>query len=74
MKKKIINKGAIEAINEALRTKVDCNAIYVNELNIVTPKIDNIIKFIIFSLNKEKFFEITLKVKGNIIINASNHL
>ena len=40
----IINKGAIEAIRDALITKVDCNAIYVKELKIVTLRIDKKIK------------------------------
>ena len=43
--KKIINNGAIEPIIDALITIVDVKAMYVNELNIVTPKIDNNIIF-----------------------------
>ena len=43
--KKIINNGAIDPIIDALITIVEVNAMYVNELKIVTPKIDNIIIF-----------------------------
>ena len=41
----IINNGANDPIIDALITIVEVRAIYVNELKIVTPKIDNIIIF-----------------------------
>ena len=46
--KKIINNGAIDPIIDALITIVEVNAMYVNELKIVTPKIDNIMNGIYF--------------------------
>ena len=46
----MINSGAIEPIIDALITIVDVKAMYVNELNIVTPKIDN---NIIMNLNNK---------------------
>ena len=70
----MINSGAIEPIIDALITIVDVKAMYVNELNIVTPKIDNNIIFNKLLFIRSQFFIIEFKVNGRIIMNAKSHL
>ena len=48
--KPIIITGAVDAIIVEFKTKVVCNEIYVNELNIVTLKILNVVISKKFSL------------------------